>query len=77
MKVVINFKIDNDILDAAIRTLIYFKEKITKTSIKETIRKQIYSGGNSCVNFTELWGSDIFEADYDEELIDRLKNKYS
>ena len=76
MQVVIKFKIDKELLSIAIRSLIYFNQKITKKSVINTIKFQVHSGGITCVNFTEVWGSDILEADLDEGLVFGYIEKY-
>ena len=77
MKVTINFKIDFELLECSIRSLIFNGKKITKASILNTIKSQVEQKGMSCIYFPENWGDDIFEYEYDEDYVNNLINKYN
>ena len=76
MKVVIYFKIDTELLECSIRSLIFNGNKISKTSILNAIRSQVESKGMSCIHFPENWGDDLFEHDYDEAYVNKQVLKY-
>lgn len=76
MKVTINFKIDRELLDVAIRSLIFNNTRICEKNIKDVIKKQVESKGSSCIHFPENWGDDLFEHEYDEEYIEIQVEKY-
>lgn len=77
MKVTIYFKIDTELLECSIRSLIFNEKKITKASILNTIRSQVESKGMSCIHFPENWGDDLFEHEYDEGYVNKQVLKYS
>jgi len=76
MKIVIKFKIDTETLEYAISSLLYLGEKISKKSILERIKSEVYQKGHDVVNFPEYWGDDIRE-NLDNDLIQKFVEKYS
>lgn len=76
MRVIINFKVDVDLLDVAIRSLVFNKIKVCKKNIIDVIAAQVETKGRSCIDFPENWGDDLFEYDYDEEYIETQIKKY-
>ena len=76
MKVTINFKIDREILEMAIRHCLYYKTKISKKNLVETIKSEIYQKGVTVINFSEFWGDDLLDLDVDDEIIETLVKKY-
>jgi hypothetical protein len=77
MKVTINFKIDRELLEVAIRSLIFNKIRMCEKNIREAIKSQVETKGRSCIDFPENWGDDLFEFDYDEDYIEKQVEKYS
>ena len=76
MKVTINFKIDRETLEMAIRHCLYYKTKISKKNLVETIKNEVYQKGIGVVNFSEFWGDDLLELDVDDEIIETMIKKY-
>ena len=78
MRVIIDFKIDIETLEAAICHCLIFNIKLSKKALLKEIKGAVWDKGNSLLQFPKYWGGDIARYSIkNNEKVDKLLRRYN